>query len=156
MQKLRTLVCQIRPVEVIQEKDFNTSTVVKMLKNSPVVPTFTNLNQAKCPSMMQTLMKIEQYFGADTSKWPTELLNMKNDDIQLAIFSFGMALTFLEDALISEKTIKTGTFFKYSPESSKINFDNMVLDSQCLQHLEIVEAADGSREGSLLNFVDHC
>lgn len=81
---------------------------------------------------------------------------MKNDDIQNAIFSFGMALTFLEDALISEKTIKTGTFFKYSPESSKIDFDNMVLDSQCLQHLEIVEAADGTKEGTLLNFVDHC
>lgn len=32
----------------------------------------------------------------------------------------------------------------------------MVLDSQCLQHLEIVETASGAREGSLYNFVDHC
>lgn len=32
----------------------------------------------------------------------------------------------------------------------------MVLDSQCLQHLEIVESSDGKREGSLLHFIDHC
>jgi len=32
----------------------------------------------------------------------------------------------------------------------------MVLDSQALQHLEIIEAADGKLEGSLLHYVDHC
>ena len=32
----------------------------------------------------------------------------------------------------------------------------MVLDSQALQHLEIVESAAGTKEGSLLSFVDHC
>jgi len=32
----------------------------------------------------------------------------------------------------------------------------MVLDSQALQHLEIIEAADGKLEGSLLHFLDHC
>lgn len=32
----------------------------------------------------------------------------------------------------------------------------MVLDSQCLQHLEIVESLNGEKEGSLLNFIDHC
>ena len=32
----------------------------------------------------------------------------------------------------------------------------MVLDSQCLQHLEIIESASGTKEGSLFNYLDHC
>ena len=32
----------------------------------------------------------------------------------------------------------------------------MVLDSQCLQHLEIIESAAGTKEGSLFNYLDHC
>ena len=32
----------------------------------------------------------------------------------------------------------------------------MVLDAQALQHLEIVEAADGTEKGSLLHYVDQC
>ena len=46
----RTLICQIRPVEIVQEKEQMGSGVVKMLKNSPVIPTFTNINSAKCSS----------------------------------------------------------------------------------------------------------
>jgi len=32
----------------------------------------------------------------------------------------------------------------------------MVLDSQALEHLEIIESANGASEGSLLHYVDHC
>lgn len=32
----------------------------------------------------------------------------------------------------------------------------MVLDSQALEHLEIIESASGASEGSLLHYVDHC
>ena len=32
----------------------------------------------------------------------------------------------------------------------------MVLDSQALEHLEIVESAKGSPEGSLFSYIDHC
>jgi len=34
--------------------------------------------------------------------------------------------------------------------------DYMVLDSQALQHLEIVESHSGTVKGSLLHYVDHC
>ena len=70
-----------------------------------------------------------------------------------------MAIAFLEDALIAKKTISTGSYIKYEPESSKMKenlLEYMVLDSQCLQHLEIVESASGDKEGSLYNFIDHC
>lgn len=32
----------------------------------------------------------------------------------------------------------------------------MVLDSQALEHLEIIESAKGTVAGSLLEYVDHC
>ena len=62
----------------------------------------------------------------------------------------------MEEALLSEMTIPTGEFELYSPESSQIQPDNMILDSQALQHLEVVESAAGIFEGSLLHFIDHC
>ena len=45
---------------------------------------------------------------------------------------------------------------KYSPECFDKQNDHMVLDSQCIEHLEIIEAGTGEKEGSLLNFIDHC
>ena len=41
-------------------------------------------------------------------------------------------------------------------EPGKTALDYMVLDSQALQHLEILESADGSLKGSLFEYVDHC
>ena len=68
-----------------------------------------------------------------------------------------MSIAFLEDALISKQTITPGNFKIYEPESKSTScVQYMVLDSQALQHLEIIEAADGKVEGSLLNYVDHC
>lgn len=43
MSALRTLVCQIRPVEVIHEREIANSEAIKMLKNSPTVPVLTPL-----------------------------------------------------------------------------------------------------------------
>lgn len=63
----------------------------------------------------------------------------------MALQTLGMAVAFLEEALIAEKTIPTGIFYRYSPEAENANnqLEYMVLDSQCLQHLEIIESASG-------------
>ena len=52
-------------------------------------------------------------------------------------------------------TISTGEFHLYTPETLA-QLDYMVLDSQALQHLEIIETANGRVEGSLYHYVDHC
>jgi len=67
-----------------------------------------------------------------------------------------MALAFLEEALIADQTIRTGEFFLYNPEARQEHLEHMVLDSQALQHLEVVEAATGKVEGSILHFLDNC
>lgn len=66
-----------------------------------------------------------------------------------------MAIAFLEEALLAEITLPTGEYLHYTPESLQLS-EHMVLDGQALQHLEVIEAANGSREGSLLHFIDHC
>jgi DNA mismatch repair protein MSH6 len=82
---------------------------------------------------------------------------------ELAMQTLGMAVSFLEDTLIAEKTLKPGQFFVYTPESQAPELENMVLDSQCLQHLNIIDPPESnsdqkksSSEGSLLGFIDHC
>jgi DNA mismatch repair ATPase MutS len=69
-----------------------------------------------------------------------------------------MTIAFLEEALIAEKTIPTGSFSRYTPEAASggAELEYMVLDSQCLQHLEIIESASGKKEGSLIDYIDHC
>ena len=67
-----------------------------------------------------------------------------------------MAMAFLEEALIGDMTIPTAEYTLYTPETQSVGIDFMVLDSQALQHLEVVESASGKLEGSLLHFVDNC
>lgn len=55
-------------------------------------------------------------------------------------------------------TLTTSEFHIYKPETAH-NFSSLeylVLDSQALQHLEVVENAQGKIEGSLFHYVDNC
>jgi DNA mismatch repair ATPase MutS len=69
-----------------------------------------------------------------------------------------MAIAFLTDALIDERTIIPGDFQIYNPEGihGAEGIQHMVLDAQALQHLEVVESAGGTVKGSLLEYVDYC
>lgn len=69
--------------------------------------------------------------------------------------SLGMSIAFLEENLIAEMTIKTGEFFRYTPETQS-QLEYMVLDAQALQHLEVVESASGKLEGSIFHYMDNC
>lgn len=65
-----------------------------------------------------------------------------------------MAMAFLDEALLSETLLSTGTFNHYTPESSLLALDHLVLDSQALEHLEILDSP--STNGSLLSYLDQC
>jgi hypothetical protein len=118
------------------------SVPVKILKNSPVVPVFYSMGNRQCLSDTQAKEKLRRYFQAPTAEWPDVLQELNDDDeSDLAFESLGLMISFLEDTLIVEKTIKTGNFIRYRPESFDKENDHMVLDSQCIEHLEIVESA---------------
>lgn len=129
MSALRTLICQIRPIEVVYEREMKGSLVFKMLKNSPSCPVFTPLPVHKCLSFMKTCRKIEEYFGSDDRKWPETLRKFRLADKDLAFNAFGMSISFLIDALIDNQTIKPGIYEEYSPETNTGAINYMVLDS---------------------------
>ena len=104
------------------------SEVVKMLKNSPVNPTFTNLHPIKCYGYIKTCSRIEHQFG-DVLQWPKALQDLKQTRDELAFQSMGMAISFMEDTLIAERTLKPSTYVIYTPESQDEALQNMVLDS---------------------------
>lgn len=62
MSNFRTLICQIRPVEVLFEREMIQSDVVKMLKNTPVVPVFTPMMPKDCWGVIKTYTKLDEYF----------------------------------------------------------------------------------------------
>ena len=64
MSNFRTLICQIRPVEVIHEREMANSDIIKMLKNTPVVPVFTPMQPKDCWGVIKTFSKIDQYLNA--------------------------------------------------------------------------------------------
>ena len=102
MTALRTLTCQIRPVEVIHERDYAASDVIKMLKTSESAPVLTPIPANKCYSYVKTLTLLERYFGEDSGSWPQPLQQMKHAEKDLAMNALGMTIAFLEDALIDE------------------------------------------------------
>ena len=81
------------------------SPIVKMLKNSPIVPTFTNYGGAKQLTLMGTCTKLEAILG-DQEEWPATLKQLKEEDSDLGIQALGLAISFLEDALILDRTLK--------------------------------------------------
>lgn len=77
LSSLRTLLCQIRPVEVVHEREISNSELVKMIKNSPIVPVFSPMIPRNCWGFIKTCNALEKYLG---SKWPESLLTLKNTD----------------------------------------------------------------------------
>ena len=78
------------------------SDLIKMLKNSPSCPVFTAMPTQKCFSFIKTCNYIEQYFGSDEKDWPEPLRNFRLAEKDLGFNAFGMAISFLIDALIDE------------------------------------------------------
>ena len=76
-----------------------------MMKNSPLVPVLTPLPTQKCYSFVKTCNLIEEYFGADESQWPDPLRMFKQEEKDLGMNSFGMAIAFLIDALVDKQVL---------------------------------------------------
>lgn len=116
LSNFRTLICQIRPVEIIHEKELFNSEVLKMLRNSAIPPVFTAMSAKNCWGLIKTCNSLEKFIGS-LENWPQCLQELKAEDKELSIQSLGMAIAFLEDALIADTTISTSEYIKYTPET---------------------------------------
>jgi len=53
------------------------SEIIKMLKNTPIVPVFTPMMPKDCWGVIKTCSKLDQYME---SKWPAAITQLKNED----------------------------------------------------------------------------
>jgi len=72
----------------------------------------------KCWSFIKTVTMLETYLGEEKT-WPEPLVTLRKQDKDLGFCALGMAIAFLQDALIDEQTIKPGSYYLYEPESKK-------------------------------------
>ena len=57
---------------------------------------------------MKSLGALEKYFGEEKTQWPAVLARMcdKIDDHDLAISALGIAICYLENALVAEQIVR--------------------------------------------------
>eukprot|EP01022_Parablepharisma_sp_SALTPOND_P036623 TRINITY_DN99_c0_g2_i1.p1 TRINITY_DN99_c0_g2~~TRINITY_DN99_c0_g2_i1.p1 ORF type:complete len:735 (+),score=94.06 TRINITY_DN99_c0_g2_i1:4953-7157(+) len=154
--KFRTLCTRLRPVEVLYNKDTLKPDLKKILQNSPIIPVFSPLSRDRGEyNYIKTIPLLERYFGPDMSKWPKAISNAKTNLWQHTLSALGIAIAYLEDSLLAQQTVTTAEYEIFDLDTS-ILF-SMTMDSQALQHLEILEVQGRTKnltEGSLLHYLD--
>jgi len=154
--KFRTLCTRLRPVEVLYNKDGLKPELKKILQNSPIVPVFSPLTKERGEyNYIKTVPVLERYFGPDANNWPKTLNIAKSNLWQHAISALGVTIAYLEDSLLAAQTVATSEYEIFDLDTS-IMF-TMTMDSQALQHLEVLEVQGRSKnieEGSLLHYLD--
>ena len=97
--------------------------------------------------------------GKDEESWPEVLKSMVNNlaENDLSLSAFGQSISYMEKGLIASKVIPLTTYYKYEDDIK--NDAHMVLDSQALSNLNILEVEGPSqtnKDGSLYGLIDKC
>ena len=154
----KTLVCQLKPTEVVYDPENLNSVVLKVMKSALLSPVLSPMANSKAnkwhPGTSYNLL--EKTFGEDQNKWPPNLVYFyQAKQIRELVFSaLSGCLSYLEQVLILDKVLVAARFSKYDPEIGLRTA--MLLDSQALQHLEIFEtgAFKQNTEGTLFKYLD--
>lgn len=153
----KTFISQVRPVEVVFETMETPYEIIKIVRNSPANPLLSPINDAKCWSTIMANANLEKYFH-QRNAWPEglqDVLKLGPVLSDLIMLSLSGLLIYLGKMLILENVLQTARFQVY--DHRKHRQSRMILDSQALQHLEILDveyAGKSHFEGSLLSFVD--
>jgi len=153
----KTLVSQIRPSEVLFETLETDPNLIKIMRNSPNAPVISPVNNPKHWNSIVVNGELEKYYKS-RENWPEELkkifsLEEFSQDIIMACFA-GL-ISYLTAMLIAENVMATARYEIYDPAT--FAHDRMILDSQALQHLEILEVGYSTKnpfEGSVLSNID--
>eukprot|EP00484_Ammonia_sp_Unknown_P025880 CAMPEP_0197038874 /NCGR_PEP_ID=MMETSP1384-20130603/15754_1 /TAXON_ID=29189 /ORGANISM="Ammonia sp." /LENGTH=1325 /DNA_ID=CAMNT_0042469375 /DNA_START=37 /DNA_END=4014 /DNA_ORIENTATION=- len=158
--RLRTLIYQINPSECVYKKDHLTKQTHSLLrcefrsKNKVLSPkiaddTFYSAETAK------NILQEEKYFGANVkfAAYPKALQQAWNHN--LTMNAFGGILAVLQYTLHDREILPHCRWNIYDPTSSKCN-NFLTLDGSTLANLEILVNEDGTRRGTLIQFLDHC
>ncbi|CUM46158.1 unnamed protein product [Debaryomyces fabryi] len=159
--KLDTLITQIRPKEVLCEKNNLCSIANKILKfnahNSNQI--WNNLNPISefwdYDSTLENLVKSKYYEAEDLddySHFPKILVNFK-DNHKCAFNAFGGLLYYLKSLKLDESIMTLGNIDEYV--ISKNTSKHLILDGVTLNNLEILNNSfDGGEKGTLFKLVN--
>ncbi|CAI2370907.1 unnamed protein product [Moneuplotes crassus] len=163
--KFRTLAMELRPAEILYDKSQAKDELLKILLNSPVPPIKIGLPAKSCLNAFKSMSKIESYMGVDylsksdgKDQMQSILHDFNNslDKNDLSVTCMGMIISYLENTM-NERLFadKLFDFNRYDPDRSIQS--RMVLDSQALEHLQILEVKTARgmvQEGSLFGMID--
>ena len=142
--QLRTLMTQVRPVEIIVERNQLPADLIKMFKNQPNNPTLTVQSPEKALSVTKAAEMLESVDQKD--EFITELRDINASDGKLK--TFAMMVWFLRESLIDQNL----ALYRFKPiPDARHQQKRLILDSQAIEHLELI----GSKQ-SLLSYVDQC
>jgi DNA mismatch repair protein MSH6 len=156
--RLRTLLAQIRPDEILFPKNLLQEPTLKLLKKDlrhaitnclQPVSQFWDKETTQCE-----ISKTEYFKDSEIPKELNRLLSPVSEN-NLACSAFGGCLYYLRKVLLDSELMSIGRFSEYNPEA-KSSSDFLILDGHTLNNLEILSNSEGTTFGSLLYFADHC
>ncbi len=154
----KTFISQTRPAEIIFQASGIDSNMMRILRNCIGNPVLSPLNDPQAWVSIKGYEALEKYHGLEEN-WPDTfktVLSLEDEFIKNQIIATFSGFTqYLTKMLIVENILKTAKYDFYDLETYKLS--RMVLDSQALQHLEILEVQCGDKilnEGSLLDYLD--
>eukprot|EP00347_Sterkiella_histriomuscorum_P024111 403332270 len=157
--KMRTLLCQIRPVEVIYDKESISLDVVKMLKEQPLAPDLNSislrLNNVDFHKGIQIALNL---YGPDVNQWPKVLQQFRQSqhEYEPTWIAFAMMVMYLQNRLVADQILKLTDIHLYDPINQLKT--HMEIDAQAVRHLELLEVIGTEKpkvEGSLFHYLDY-
>lgn len=159
--RLDTLITQIKPKEIICEKNNLCSTAVKIIKfnahnGHQIWNHFNPYSEFwDYDTTVESLVKGKYYPAEDLddmSKYPKELLYFK-DNHHVAFNAFGGLLQYLRSLKLDESIMSLGNIKRY--EISKKASSHLLLDGITLNNLEILNNSfDGGDSGTLFKLLN--
>eukprot|EP00761_Pharyngomonas_kirbyi_P004414 gb/GECH01004418.1/.p1 GENE.gb/GECH01004418.1/~~gb/GECH01004418.1/.p1 ORF type:complete len:1061 (+),score=256.66 gb/GECH01004418.1/:1-3183(+) len=151
-----TLMHQLRPKELVYEKNGLSTETIGIIKQALEEPIMNGLTPVKeFLDRTGTIDQIEfcNYFGtSEQAEWPEVI--QKYLDHSLVISALGGCIWFLKSLMKDEDLVSMKNFSEYDPIRDS---GNLILDGQTLLNLEILgNNQDGTLRGSLLEMLDHC
>ncbi len=155
----QNLINQIRPAEVVHESRHCDPRLLNILKHSPNCPVFSPVSGTKSWSPEDLKESLAKYYKSPED-WPEALQFIFNqgdgDSKNFILSSFAGLICYLKQALIGNQVLATARYYIYDPHTFAKS--RMILDSQTLQHLEVLEVGylhgKNKQEGSLLSYID--
>eukprot|EP00485_Elphidium_margaritaceum_P010637 CAMPEP_0202694696 /NCGR_PEP_ID=MMETSP1385-20130828/8485_1 /ASSEMBLY_ACC=CAM_ASM_000861 /TAXON_ID=933848 /ORGANISM="Elphidium margaritaceum" /LENGTH=1286 /DNA_ID=CAMNT_0049350589 /DNA_START=36 /DNA_END=3896 /DNA_ORIENTATION=+ len=153
--RLRTLIFQYRPTQCLYKRDSISAQTLSLLKN-------------ECRSSVLTaLLDEDEFFSAPKTQslvqehaseyFPQQLPDVLQDAWHdaLSMHAFGAILYMLQHTMHDREILPHSHWHVYDPTSTTQS-DFLTLDGSTLANLEILYNDDGTRSGTLYEFVEKC